>query len=62
MKDIQQCFKRNERCAPAYFFAGTWPKAWGDSAGAQKFFTKCVQLAPDHVDAQRELRLMQQKK
>ncbi len=58
MKDISICLKRNERCAAAWYFQGQMSKLMGDPATAKRHFQKTVQLQPDHVDAQRELRLM----
>jgi CheY-like chemotaxis protein len=42
-----------------YFYLGQIRKACGDAAEAERMFRKTVDVRPDHVDALRELRLMQ---
>ncbi|MGQ0506259.1 MAG: tetratricopeptide repeat protein, partial [Myxococcaceae bacterium] len=59
--DLQVCLHKNERVAQAHFFLGTLMKLTGDAAGAQKYFKRTLELRPDHVDAQRELRLAAKK-
>jgi tetratricopeptide (TPR) repeat protein len=61
-REIQNAIKRNERCAPAHYFLGVIAKAVGDAAGALKHFKRTVELQPDHIDAQREIRMAAQKK
>jgi len=58
MKDINVCLKRNDKVAAVWYFQGHMSKLLGDLPAAKKFFNKCIQLHPDHLDAQRELRLM----
>ncbi|MHB8872994.1 MAG: J domain-containing protein [Myxococcaceae bacterium] len=61
MKDLNLCLKKNERCAQAHYFIGQMAKLCGDLPGAAKSFQKCLQLQPDHLDAQREVRMTQKK-
>jgi tetratricopeptide (TPR) repeat protein len=61
-REIQSALKRNERCAPAHYFLGVIAKTLGDASGALKHFKKTVELQPDHIDAQREIRIAAQKK
>ncbi|SET10033.1 Tetratricopeptide repeat-containing protein [Myxococcus fulvus] len=61
-REIQNAIKRNERCAPAHYFLGVIAKLTGDTAGALKHFKRTVDLQPDHIDAQREIRMAAQKK
>ncbi len=58
MKDINVCLKRNDKVAAVWYFQGHMSKLLGDLPSAKKFFNKCIQLHPDHLDAQRELRMM----
>jgi curved DNA-binding protein CbpA len=60
-EDLQKALKKNERCAPAQYFLGQIAKLSGDAAAALKHFKKTVELAPEHIDAQREIRLMAKK-
>ena len=57
MRDLNQSLKLNERCAPAHYFIGQIHKLTGDAATALKHFKRCVTLDPQHVDAQREIRI-----
>jgi tetratricopeptide (TPR) repeat protein len=61
-RDIQAVIKKSERCVPAHYFLGVIAKTVGDAAAALKHFRKTVDLQPDHIDAQREIRMATQKK
>lgn len=56
--DLNLCLKKNERCAQAHYFLGHLAKLCNDSGGALKSFRQCLELDPNHIDAQRELRLL----
>jgi curved DNA-binding protein CbpA len=58
LKDITICTKKNARVANGYYFHGQIAKLTGDNATAKAMFKKTVELQPDHVDAQRELRML----
>lgn len=58
MKDITYGLKKNPNVAAAQFFIGMMAKLNGDTATAKKSFQQCVKLDPNHIDAQRELRMM----
>jgi len=57
LRDLNQSLKLNERCAPAHYFIGQLYKLTGDPTTALKHFKRCVTLDPQHVDAQREIRI-----
>jgi tetratricopeptide (TPR) repeat protein len=57
LRDLNQSLKLNDRCAPAHYFIGQLYKLTGDPATALKHFKRCVQLDPQHVNAQREIRI-----
>ncbi|WP_267146745.1 DnaJ domain-containing protein [Pyxidicoccus xibeiensis] len=61
-REIMNAIKRNERCAPAHYFLGVIAKLSGDVPGSLKHFKRTVELQPDHIDAQREIRMASQKK
>lgn len=61
-RELQGAIKQNERCAPAHYFLGVVAKTLGDASGALKHFKRTVELQPDHIDAQREVRMAAQKK
>jgi len=61
-KELQLAIKKNDRCAPAHYFLGVMAKSLGDAGGALKHFRRTVELQPDHIDAQREIRIATQKK
>ncbi len=58
LKDFDACLKKNPRCAQAYYFQGHIAKLVNDNSGAAKHFKKWNPENPQHIDAQRELRLM----
>jgi len=57
LRDLNQSLKLNERCAPAHYFIGQLYKLTGDPTTALKHFKRCVALDPQHVNAQREIRI-----
>ncbi|MBX5483530.1 MAG: DnaJ domain-containing protein [Myxococcaceae bacterium] len=57
-RDIQIALKKNPRCAPAHFFSGQMWKLLGDTKQALAEFKKTLELQPDHLDAQREIRYL----
>jgi len=57
LRDLNQSLKLNERCAPAHYFIGQVYKLTGDTTTALKHFKRCVALDPQHVNAQREIRI-----
>jgi hypothetical protein len=61
-RELQASIKKNERCAQAHYFMGVIAKTLGDASGSQKHFKRTVELQPDHIDAQREIRMATQKK
>ncbi|HEX5749619.1 MAG TPA: DUF4388 domain-containing protein [Archangium sp.] len=61
-KDIQQCLKQNDKVASGHYFLGVIAKLCGDNHGALKHFQKTVEVQPNHIDAQREIRMASQKK
>jgi len=58
MKDISVCLKKNPRCASVHYFQGMMAKVLGDTSGAKRHFQHTVELDKNHIDAQRELRMM----
>ena len=58
MKDISVCLKKNERVAAAHYFQGQMAKLLGDNPTAVKHFKKTLELQPQHIDAQREMRML----
>ena len=57
-RDLALALKKNPRCAPAFFFQGQIAKLLGDTSAAEKFFNQTLDIQPDHLDAQRELRYL----
>jgi len=57
-KDLNVCLKRNDKVSALWYFQGHIAKLLGDNAAAKKHFQRCVQLNPEHIDAQRELRML----
>ncbi|MHB8419348.1 MAG: DUF4388 domain-containing protein [Myxococcales bacterium] len=62
MAELQRCLKLTPRCPPAHLLEAHMAKLIGDEEAAQKAFKKVLELEPGNVDAQREIRLYQQRK
>jgi hypothetical protein len=62
LRDFQMCTKKNDKVAVAYYYHGVVAKLCGDNTGALKHFQRTVELQPNHIEAQREIRLAQQRK
>jgi hypothetical protein len=56
--DLDLCLKAKPNFAAQYFFLGTIAKLINDLKTAKVHFARCVQLDKNHIDAQRELRMM----
>lgn len=52
----------DDKCADAQFFLANACKLTGDMVRAEELYRGVVRLRPHHVDAQRELRLIEQRK
>lgn len=59
--DCRKAIKMQEVCLPAHLFLGHMSKVVGDLKLAQKCYHRVLELEPNHVEAQRELRLMGKK-
>jgi curved DNA-binding protein CbpA len=57
-RDIALALKKNPRCAPAFFFQGQMARVLGEVKAAERFFKQVLDIQPDHLDAQRELRYL----
>ena len=54
----QKALKLNAKCAPAAFFSGQMYKLVGDNPAALKWFTKAIELDPNHLEAKSEVRAL----
>jgi tetratricopeptide (TPR) repeat protein len=59
--DCKKAIKMQEKCTPAHLFLGHMAKALGNLKLAAQCYERVLQLEPNHVEAQRELRLMGKK-
>lgn len=57
-RDLDESTKRNPKCAQAFYFHGQMHKLLGDNPAALRQFKKTLEFNKDHVDAQREVRLL----
>jgi cytochrome c-type biogenesis protein CcmH/NrfG len=55
---IEAELKRNPRCAQGYLFLGRMAKIVGDLATAEKQLKRGLQVAPEHLELQRELKYL----
>ena len=59
--DCKKALKMIEKCVPAHLFLGHMAKVLGEMKLAQQCYQRVLQLDPNHIEAQRELRLMGKK-
>lgn len=57
-KGLNRAIELNAKCAPAFYFLGQVFKTQGDMDKAYNQFQRCVSLQPGHVDAEREIRVI----
>lgn len=60
-RDLNLALKKNDKCAIAWFYMGQLAKLSGDGTTALKHFKKTLDLQPQHIDAQREVRMLTKK-
>ncbi|MHB1843587.1 MAG: DUF4388 domain-containing protein [Deltaproteobacteria bacterium] len=60
--DIKKALTLSPRCAPAHFLEGQMQKLVGDVEAAKRAFKRGLELEPGNLEAQRELRLYEQRK
>ena len=56
--DLEKAKQQNPAFADTYYFLGRLAKLRKEAAAAKKLFIQCLALAPGHIEAQRELRLL----
>jgi curved DNA-binding protein CbpA len=61
-KDLFLAIKKNERCAPAYYFLGEVARMCGDNMGAMNHYKRAVELRPHYLEAQRQVRFLSSKR
>ena len=59
---FQTAVRLNSRCIPAFYYRGQMFNALGDNEKAYKSFQQVLSIDADHVDASREVRLMEMRK
>lgn len=61
-KDLFLAIKKNERCAPAYYFLGEVARMCGDNMGAINHYKRAMELRPNYIEAQRQFRFLSSKR
>lgn len=62
LEQIKKAIALSPQSPAAYYYLALIRKACGDQAEAEKMFRKTIELRPDHVEANRELRLIQMRR
>jgi tetratricopeptide (TPR) repeat protein len=57
-KELNRAIELNPKCAPAFYYLGQLYKHMGDEIRAMASFQKVLNQVPGHVDALREVRLI----
>jgi hypothetical protein len=58
LEGVERALALQPKCAQAAYFAGQMMKLVGDAQAAGKWFKKTLEIDANHLDAQRELRLI----
>ena len=62
LDQIKKAIALSPQSPAGYYYLGQIRKACGDQAEAEKMFRKTTELRPDHIEANRELRLIQMRR
>ena len=62
LEQIKKAIALSPQSPAPYYYLGQIRKACGDQVEAEKMFRKTVELRPDHIEANRELRLIQMRR
>ncbi|HKC52043.1 MAG TPA: response regulator [Myxococcota bacterium] len=62
LEQIKKAIALSPQSPSIYYYLGQIRKACGDHTEAEKMFRKTIELRPDHVEANRELRLIQMRR
>lgn len=62
LDQIKKAITLSPQSPAGYYYLGQIRKACGDHAEAERMFRKTIELRPDHVEANRELRLIQMRR
>lgn len=61
LRDLNEALAKNPKCVAAYYYLGQIAKLSNERTTALRNFQKTIELAPHHIDAQRELRILGKK-
>src|SRR5262249_50465213 len=62
LDQIKKAITLSPQSPAGYYYLGQIRKACGDHAEAEKMFRKTVEMRPEHIEANRELRLYQMRR
>lgn len=57
-RDLLLAVKKNDRSAPSHYLLGEVARIRGDNSGALKHYKKALELKPDYIEAQRQIRFL----
>jgi curved DNA-binding protein CbpA len=60
-KDLLLAVKKNDRSAPAHYLMGEVARIRGNTPGALKHYKRALELKPDYIEAQRQIRFLSSK-
>jgi tetratricopeptide (TPR) repeat protein len=61
-KDLLLAVKKNDRSAPSYYLMGEVARIRGDNPAALKHYKRALELKPDYIEAQRQIRFLNSKR
>jgi tetratricopeptide (TPR) repeat protein len=60
-KDLLLAVKKNDRSAPSHYLMGEVARIRGDTPVALKHYKRALELKPDYIEAQRQIRFLSSK-
>jgi len=60
-RDLLLAVKKNDRSAPSYYLMGEVARIRGDTPVALKHYKRALELKPDYIEAQRQIRFLSSK-
>lgn len=61
-RSLERAFEINEKIPENYYYLGSIYKFTNDLTNAEKYYQKALELAPDYIEAKREIRLINTRK
>jgi tetratricopeptide (TPR) repeat protein len=61
-KSLERAIKMNDKMPDNYYYLGSIYKFTNDLKNAERYYRRALELAPDYIEAKREIRLINTRK